>query len=337
VITLQKTNNRMLRWLSEGISVYEETNRDASWGVKLDPQYKAVIEESGWPTVDDLERYFTQPESQNELMFGYFAAGEFVASYVDAFGLPSLVDALGLIGNGQATLSALETAAGSSRSDLDSRFEKHLRSRCTPLDHVVRRPGSKTFQLDETFLNLMDEGNGYSKSGELGLAEARYRQAHELYPDYQAPGAPLRRIVELWTDTDSPDRREEALRNLIAWDAKAFDECLTLARLTSDPEVRSWALDRAFAVNPFDLTLLELRLEHHRSTDAHHLSLADLDRLIHLDDARRQSHRLARAGLLASTGDTASAKTTLLTLLEETPNDWPAQEFLLDLIESRAP
>ena len=103
VITLQKTNNRMLRWLSEGISVYEETNRDASWGVKLDPQYKAVIEESGWPTVDDLERYFTQPESQNELMFGYFAAGEFVASYVDAFGLPSLVDALDLIGNGRGS------------------------------------------------------------------------------------------------------------------------------------------------------------------------------------------------------------------------------------------
>ena len=34
VITLQKTGNRIPRWLSEGISVYEETQKDASLGAK---------------------------------------------------------------------------------------------------------------------------------------------------------------------------------------------------------------------------------------------------------------------------------------------------------------
>ena len=337
VITLQKTSNRMPRWLSEGISVYEETRRDPSWGVKLDPQYKAIIDETGWPTLDTLERYFTRPESQNELIFGYFAAGEFISAYVAEFGLPSLVRALDLIGDGHASSPALEAAAGSTGADLDSLFEKHLQSRCTPLDHVVKRPGSKSYQLGKTFLNLMDEGDVYSKSHEHGLAEARYRQAHELYPDYHGRGAPLRKIVALWSDVRNPDRREEALKNLVAWDAQALDECLTLARLTSAPDTRAWALDRAFAVNPFDLDLLELRHEHHKSTGETRRSLADLDRLIHLDDGRRQSHRLARARLLAATGDTASAKTTLLTLLEQTPNDWHAQKLLLNLTESGTP
>ena len=119
--------------------------------------------------------------------------------------------------------------------------------------------------------------------------------------------------------------------------AATTDPSLALATPAPHFETRSGALDRAFAVNPFDLGLLDLRYEHHRSVGGHRRSLADLDRLIHLDDARRQSHRLARAGLLASTGDTASAKTTLLTLLEETPNDWPAQKLLLELTESGAP
>ena len=37
VVTLEKTKNRMPRWLSEGISVYEERNRDASWGESMTP------------------------------------------------------------------------------------------------------------------------------------------------------------------------------------------------------------------------------------------------------------------------------------------------------------
>jgi len=36
VVTLQKTNNRMPRWLSEGISVYEEKQRSSAWGQDLD-------------------------------------------------------------------------------------------------------------------------------------------------------------------------------------------------------------------------------------------------------------------------------------------------------------
>ena len=32
VVTLSKTHNKMPRWLSEGISVYEEAQEDASWG-----------------------------------------------------------------------------------------------------------------------------------------------------------------------------------------------------------------------------------------------------------------------------------------------------------------
>jgi len=35
VVTLSATHNRMPRWLSEGISVYEERQRDPAWGMKM--------------------------------------------------------------------------------------------------------------------------------------------------------------------------------------------------------------------------------------------------------------------------------------------------------------
>lgn len=43
VVTLEKTNNKMPRWLSEGISVYEERLKDPSWGQSITPQYRQMI------------------------------------------------------------------------------------------------------------------------------------------------------------------------------------------------------------------------------------------------------------------------------------------------------
>ena len=37
VVTLSKTHNKMPRWLSEGISVYEEEQEDPTWGNPLNP------------------------------------------------------------------------------------------------------------------------------------------------------------------------------------------------------------------------------------------------------------------------------------------------------------
>ena len=37
VVTLNKTHNRMPRWLSEGISVYEERQANPTWGQDINP------------------------------------------------------------------------------------------------------------------------------------------------------------------------------------------------------------------------------------------------------------------------------------------------------------
>src|SRR5690606_10953308 len=43
VITLNLTRNKMPRWLSEGISVYEELVVDPSWGQRMIPEYIEFI------------------------------------------------------------------------------------------------------------------------------------------------------------------------------------------------------------------------------------------------------------------------------------------------------
>ena len=133
VITLQKTHNRMPRWLSEGISVYEETQKDVSWGQRLSPEFKHIVDGEGFPAVGDLGRFFTDPETPMHLMYGYFVSGEFVAFYVNHYGHDALVKALDRIGDGMEAVEALISASGVSARLVDERFMEYLGNRCAPL------------------------------------------------------------------------------------------------------------------------------------------------------------------------------------------------------------
>ena len=73
VVTLQKTNNRMPRWLSEGISVYEELERDSRWGQRMNPRYKQMLLGGDFTPLSELSGAFLSPKSP--LRFGDGSAG----------------------------------------------------------------------------------------------------------------------------------------------------------------------------------------------------------------------------------------------------------------------
>ena len=72
VITLQLTANRMPRWLSEGISVYEEFQANPSWGQRFSPRYRSMIVGSEMTPVSQLSGAFLAPKSPFHLQFAYF-------------------------------------------------------------------------------------------------------------------------------------------------------------------------------------------------------------------------------------------------------------------------
>ena len=75
VITLQKTHNRLPRWLSEGISVYEETQKDVSWGQRLSPDFKHILDGEGFPAVGDLRRFFCRSRNADASDVWVFCIG----------------------------------------------------------------------------------------------------------------------------------------------------------------------------------------------------------------------------------------------------------------------
>ncbi len=70
VVTLQLTRNKMPRWLSEGISVYEESQTNPTWGQRMTPRYREMVLDDGLTPIADLSSAFLAPPTPEHLQFG---------------------------------------------------------------------------------------------------------------------------------------------------------------------------------------------------------------------------------------------------------------------------
>jgi len=107
VVTLHKTRNKMPRWLSEGISVYEERQENPTWGQSMNPQYREIIVSGKMTPVSQLSSAFLAPESPMHLQFAYYESSLVVEYLIDKFGMEALQNILTDLGDGMEINEAL--------------------------------------------------------------------------------------------------------------------------------------------------------------------------------------------------------------------------------------
>jgi tetratricopeptide (TPR) repeat protein len=323
VVTLQKTKNRMPRWLSEGISVYEETLRNPGWGMRVEPHFKELLSE-GLPGASELELFFTQPMTPQHLMLGYFLAGEFAAHYAETHGEAALVEALERIGRKESALEALAASAAITTDQLDEGFRQHLKQRLAVLDNLP------------AFLEAMRRGFEAAAREAWEEAESAFREARELYPEYGNEDGPLAQLAKVYEATGQADKLEETLRTQLMLDTASLPAWRRLAELYKEKQDWSgvvYAAAGGAGVDPFDVELGRALLDAQRALAAREDALATAERLTALDAPRALEYRLVRARLLTDLGRWDEARQSVVRLLEERPHYWEAQELLLAIAE----
>jgi tetratricopeptide (TPR) repeat protein len=342
VITLQKTNNRIPRWLSEGISVFEETQRDASWGQPLQPEFAALVEGKSWPTVGELEHFFVRPESPSHLMLGYYFAGQFVDAYVGSFGMDSLLKALVDIGDGANAEAALAEASGVALRALDEQFSAHLDTACKPLRYLHREP-SPTFLKSKvekpSFFREMEGAEKALEDGDMGLTRKRLARAAELFPDFPGPDNPLRHLTRIHRESGDLDAWSDALIRLQCHDLTAYDEPYAYMEAASErgdwPAVVRQA-EWCAGIDPFDVTLYTFRQRAQEALGQREELVKTLEILAALDPTQEEIHQLASARNLVHLGRSEESRRTVLEVLERFPEYRAAQLLLMELQEAPA-
>lgn len=127
VITLTLTKNKMPRWLSEGISVYEERERDPMWGMGMKSDFRRMIlEENETTPIGQLSSAFIHAKDHEHTMFAYYQSSQVVSYLIETFGLARLQGILRDLAAGERINDALQ-ANTTSLGILEKDFDRYLK------------------------------------------------------------------------------------------------------------------------------------------------------------------------------------------------------------------
>ncbi len=364
VITLQLTKNKMPRWLSEGISVYEERQANPSWGQAMNPQYREMILGGELTPVSRLSSAFLSPKSSLHVQFAYYESSLAVEFLVERFGFDSLklilhdlAEGTGIneaIAKRTAPMETIEKEFAIFASDRAEKLAAGLDWEKPDLAASAGEPGEapappasretrrRRYGVDAGGIVDVNSTNywGLLRSSQKLLGEKKWEEAKiplqkliELYPDQTGPQSAYAMLAAVFRSLKEIGPERETLAKLAAIDATAPDayaRLMELGEATHDWPAVELNAQRFLAVNP-------LLAQPHRSLARASEELGKADaavrayqRLLLLDppDPAEVHFRLAR--LLRQSGD-PSAKRQVLQALEEAPRFGDAQRLLLEI------
>lgn len=350
VITLQMSNQRVPRWLTEGISVYEQKRARPEWARNQEIGFAELMNQGGVLKLADLNAAFTDPR---RISLAYYEASLLVEHLVATFGDAGLRKLLRAYGQGLETGAALKAALDASLDELQTGFDQSLERRFGALRRALEGPDPgmlRGLRLDALEAYAADHPRSYPVQMALGHALVRAGRRDEATQAFERAAA----LVPVATGDDSPhaqmaalaleaNDRARAVRELQALVAVDFDNVKAARQLAAllqqagvtDPAKLAPVYRRIAAVDPFDagahqvlgrLALAEGRADAAAREFRAVLALKPVDAAgAHADLAESYFRQ----------GKRAEAKKETLAALEIAPTYPRAQELLLKLVGDR--
>src|SRR5262249_16800128 len=123
VITLQMSNQRLPRWLSEGLSTYEEKRARPEWARQMDTEFVAMLNHDGAIKLRDLNAAFQNPKL---ISIAYYQGGLLVEHLMSVYGDDGIRKLLRAYGQGLDTDAAFKAALNTSFDGLQAGFDQTI-------------------------------------------------------------------------------------------------------------------------------------------------------------------------------------------------------------------
>ncbi len=350
VVTLQKTRNRMPRWLSEGISVHEERVANRAWGQAMDLLYRKMILGGELTPVSKLSGAFLAPRSAIHLQFAYFESSLVVQYLVEKHGHDTLNRILTDLGVGMPINEALQRYTGSIDA-LDKEFEAYARQLAEQLApqatwEEVDLPPSATIDAWAEWVERHPHNYDALRRYARQLIEARdwdaatkvVRRLLELCPDAAGTDSPSQLMAVISRATGDTANERAMLEHVAERESDAIPVYLRLMELGAAagdwPSVARNA-GRMLAVNPLVPAPHRFRGEAAEELHDPQAAIESYRALLEMDpaDPAELHYRLAKH--LHHLGQNREAERHVLMALEEAPRFRSAHRLLLSIVEHR--
>jgi tetratricopeptide (TPR) repeat protein len=265
VITLQMSRQRVPRWLTEGISVYEEKRAAPHWGREMEVSFAQAYQRGKILSLKDLNAGFTDPEL---ISLAYFEASLLVEHIVNAHGDAALHKLLRSYGEGLEGEDALKQGLGVDMSRLQAAFSETLEKMYKPLATALQQPTELQAAMKDpdrlaelakarpdNYLAQMTLGNSLFRDGDLDGAMAAFERAAKLVPMATGRESPHAIMAQIATKQGNRERAAAELEALLQHDDSNVEAARQLVSLLGEKAARARltaAYQRVIAIDPFD-------------------------------------------------------------------------------------
>jgi tetratricopeptide (TPR) repeat protein len=347
VVTLTKTRNKMPRWLSEGISVYEEGLENRTWGQALTPQYRQMLLGDDFTPLSALSGAFLRSKSPLHLQFAYYESALAVEYLVGAYGQDALRGVLDDLAIGLAINDSLGRRCAPVEK-LDHDFAEFARKRAGELgreadwsDPELPRRADEATIVDW----LKSHPNNYAALGRLAQAQlagqkwdaaiSTLEKMLALYPEDGREGGPYSMLATVYREQKRNREELAVLKRQLAYtnyDLAAFARIAELAAAEQDwTTVREMAL-RWLAVNPLQPAVHRVAAEASQKLGDDVLAVSSYESLLALEPIDPAAVHLELATVKERRGELRGARRHAILALEETPRYAAAHERLRSIV-----
>ncbi len=350
VITIQLSNERVPRWLTEGISVFEQKRQKASWERAGAVEFAQLLQSGDTIKLTDLNAAFLRGET---ISLAYYESSLLVDYIVKTYGDAGMRRLLVAYGRGLDTDAALADALGTSLAEMQTGFSAALDRQFGALTRAFA--GVKADQLPGMTLPIlrataaehpgnypvqMTLGDALRKEGDVDEATAAFERAATAMPVAIGDDSPHAELAAIAIEQNNRPRAIAELEALTAVDFDNVGAARQLATLyreagVNDPARLRAVNERIVAIDPFEggphAVLGRLAMARGEPDVAARefqaaLALKPIDQAAAHTDLAESYFQLGRR---------AEARSETLRALEIAPTYQRAQDLLLELVDSR--
>jgi Tfp pilus assembly protein PilF len=366
VITLQMTNNKIPRWLSEGISVWEEREGQSYWGRSQGLDLVRAVDEGKLLPFASLNEGFTGARNNADLSFAYFQSYlvvDYIASEYGFETLKSLIDQYGVVKEDE---QRFQVVFGLSLNEFDLRFKNWASDRATAINvHVHkedqpddgeghghgRRENSSailaelynnaslkqymTSRIEANFRDFqahLQLGIVLFKEEDFAAAKQSLQTAYELLPTYTGYPSPPLVLAQIYEQEGNVEAQLIQLEILLENQQHDYGAAITLAKSALNSQQNSRAdyyLNRALEVDPYKEEVHALRARYAETIGDAAMEVTEREVLLSLDVDDPVEARTDLAEAYLKNKQSSAARASVLMALEIAPSYLRAQRVLL--------
>jgi len=267
--TLLATSAKIPRWLTEGLSVFEERRARPGWGDDVQIPFITSLRDGELLGIADLNDGFMRPKFPNQIALSYYQASLICDWIEENYGFDAILVMLAGYREGKSTEEVFREAMALSLESFDERFFEHLRGRFgTAMAALGDAPGPGGEEAEDEngsgeggpsraprrnlfagqtpdlsalekaakenpddFRIQMTYGNALFAEERYAEAEAPLLRGRDLFPEFVGPGNAYTLLAEIYRELEREDEAIETLESLLQHNETAWDEHLALADL----------------------------------------------------------------------------------------------------------